>query len=49
MFTWFYNTVNCEYEVFLDGEIFCHIVGEKDWAVFSSMVKKSGNKLLRIV
>lgn len=47
VFTYFWNERNSEYEVFMNGEIFCHL-SENDFGVFSSIVRNNGNKLMRI-
>lgn len=47
IFTYFWNERNSEYEVFMNGEIFCHL-SENDFGVFSSIVRNNGNKLMRI-
>ena len=49
MFTYCINKfVECEYEIYLNDNIFCH-VSESDFKVFYNMAVKSGHKIMRRV
>lgn len=38
------NNAFIEFEIYLDGEIFCHL-SERDFWIFRDIVEKSGNSI----